>query len=570
MNILGLSFDYHDSAAALIMDGKVVAAAHEERFTREKNTAAFPRNAIAFCLKEGKLSPADIDHVVFYERPIRKLDRMLRTYWRDGGLNGFGQALGRWLAERRLEVPQRIAECGIPANRVRFVEHHQSHAGAAFFCSPFDEATVITLDGVGEHETATISIGRGCELKKLDAVHFPHSIGLFYSAFTAFLGFEVNEGEYKVMGMAAYGRPTLAKELLKEFDLRGDGTFAIDQRYFQFRQKEAVPFSQALIDRLGPPRVPESSFDESASHYLDIAASVQACTEDVILHIVDRAVKRTGIRNVAMAGGVTLNSVANGRIQRELGCRLYVHPAAGDAGGALGAALYQYHGVLRQPRRGPLTTPYLGSHHDDDAVADAITTAGLRSRYIADADALLEHVAERLAGQRVVGWFQGRAEWGPRSLGARSILASPTDPEMKRIVNEKIKFRELFRPFAPSVPAERAGEFFQVDKAESAAAPEHFMLAVCKVRPEHRDTVPAVVHVDDTARIHFVDKGTNPLFHGLLTKFGEKTNVPVLLNTSFNLRGQPIVDSPDDAIAVFLTSGIDCLVMGHHVVEKNS
>lgn len=570
MNILGLSFDYHDSAAAVVIDGKVVAAAHEERFTREKNTAAFPQNAIAFCLKEGGLSPADIDHAVFYERPMHKLHRMLKAHWRDGGLDGFGQALGRWLAERRLEVPQRIADCGIPADRVRFVSHHQSHAGAAFFCSPFKEATVITLDGVGEHETSTISVGRGNDLKKLSAVHFPHSIGLFYSAFTAFLGFEVNEGEYKVMGMAAYGKPTLATELQREFDLRNDGTFAIDQRYFQFRRKEAVPFSQALLDRLGPPRVPESAFDESASHYLDIAASVQACTEEVILHIVDRAVKRTGIRNVAMAGGVTLNSVANGRIQRELGCKLYVHPAAGDAGGALGAALYQYHGVMRQPRLGPLTSPYLGSHHDDDVIADAITLAGLRSEYIADTDALLERVAGRLAEQRVVGWFQGRSEWGPRSLGSRSILASPLDPEMKRIVNEKIKFRELFRPFAPSVPSERAAEFFEVEPVDTAAAPEHFMLAVCKVKPEHRDTVPAVVHVDDTARIHFVDKNVNPLFHGLLTRFGQKTNVPVLLNTSFNLRGQPIVDSPDDAIAVFLTSGIDCLVLGRHVVEKNA
>ncbi len=586
MNVLGLSFDYHDAAAALVCDGEVVAAAQEERFTRRKHDASLPRRAVAFCLEQAGLDASGLDAVAFYERPLLKFDRIVSAAL-SGGSDGAGyldRTLDTWLRQGKFDARERLIEAlGIPGERLAWMDHHQAHAASAFFCSPFDTATVVTIDGVGEYETASVSLGSGTRIEPLASLELPHSLGLFYSAFTAFLGFEVNEGEYKVMGMAGFGEPAYEADVRALVDCDADGFFRVHQEYFHFLCPHDRPYSAELVRRFGSPRAPESPFrvppagvpasmdtvEGQSRHYANLAASVQRVTEDVILHVVERAVARTGVRNVCLAGGVALNSLANGRLSRELGCRLYVHPAAGDSGGALGAALHYYHGVLGRPRQGALTGAYLGRAYDDAAVEGAIERAYIDdAARIDDRAALIDATVERLAGGRVVGWLQGRFEWGPRALGNRSILASPIDGAMQRVVNEKIKFREPFRPFAPSVLADRAAEFFEIGSIESPADPEHFMLAVCRVRPDRRADIPAVTHVDGTARVQLVRRETNPLYYDLIEAFGRRTGVPVLLNTSFNLRGEPIVASPDDALKTFSWSDMDSLVMGRHVVDK--
>jgi carbamoyltransferase len=581
MKILGLSFDYHDSAAALVVDGRVVAAASEERFSRVKNDAGFPANAARFCLEQGGLSAADLDAVVHYERPLKKFDRVLRSAIRrpSRAKKVLGETLVDWFRAGKFEVRARIADAlGVPAGRIDFADHHDSHAAAAFFCSPFDEAAVVTLDGVGEFDTATISHGRGLDIENLSRVEFPNSIGLFYSAFTAFLGFEINEGEYKVMGMAGFGEPKHAEAVLGLFDLRADGTFALKQDLFDFLAPEDRPFLPTLEALLGPARAPETPFNPRATdpkilaesrRYADIAASVQRATEEVILHVVRAAMRRTGRKEVCLAGGVALNSVANGRIKRELGARLYVQPAAGDAGSAIGAALHRAHRVERRPRSGPLVSPYLGRAFSADEIRAALDEAYVEPELVhADDAALAADIAARLADGKVIGWLQGRAEWGPRALGARSILADPRRAEMQSVVNEKIKFRETFRPFAPSVLAERAHEFFELDPVRDQTDPEHFMLAVAKVREAAKAIVPATTHADGTARVHLVDARANPIFHALIAAFGARTGVPIVLNTSFNLRGEPIVNSPADAIRTFQWCGMDALVLGRAVLSK--
>jgi len=579
MNILGLSFDYHDSAAAILKDGAVVAASLEERFSRRKHDASFPVHAAKFCLEESGLAARDLDQVVFYERPLLKLDRILRSSlrWNFTGLGRFREVLVRWLAEDRLNVRGRIREAlDVAPERVVFVDHHQSHAASAFFCSDFDEAAIVTVDGVGEHETASISIGRDTTITKLASVRFPHSLGLFYSGFTAFLGFEINEGEYKVMGMSGFGQPRFADELLKVFDFHDSGTFRMNQRFFDFTRSDAAPFLPALIERLGPPRSPEQTFDpsgkgpenERARHYADVAASIQKCTEEVVLKMASRALTLTGERNLCLAGGVALNSVANGRIQRELGCPVYVHPAAGDAGGALGAAQYYHHCVLGEKRAAPLLNPYLGKSFSREEVLQAVRLTGMPHKVFDRREELLDNVIQVLVGNGVVGWFHGKAEWGPRALGGRSILASPMSPDMQRILNEKVKFREPFRPFAPSVLKERAAEFFDVADMSSDLSPEHFMLSIGAVRPDRRSQVPAITHVDGTARIHLVARSINPTYYDLIEGFGRRTSVPVLLNTSFNLSGEPIVNSPEDALSSFSYSNMDCLAFENCVVYR--
>lgn len=582
MNILGLSFDYHDAAAALITDGRVVAAAHEERFTRIKHDPRFPVNAARFCLAEAGITADQIDHVVHYERPLLKFDRILRTALRrpKQARAFLRETMIDWFREGKFDVTERISQgIGVPKSKIAFCEHHAAHAASAFFCSPFEESVIVTLDGVGEHETATISIGRGNRIEKLASVNYPHSIGLYYSAFTAFLGFEVNEGEYKVMGMSGFGEPHHAEEIQSLFDLKPDGRFALKQDLFDFLMPETYPFTSALTDWLGEARKPESEFDprgpkgdaiaDMSRRYADVAASVQRATEEVILHVVRCAMRRSGLKNVCMSGGVALNSVANGRIVRELGANLYVHPAAGDAGSAIGAAMHQAHAVLQQPRTGALTTPYLGIRNSDEEIAKALSDAYLEPARIYDSDeSLVEDVAERLSRGAVIGWVQGRAEWGPRALGARSIIADPRHLEMQARVNEKIKFRELFRPFAPSVLVERATELFDVALPTTLASPEHFMLAVAPVRAEARERIPAVTHVDGTARLHLVEHSVNPIYYDLIRAFERRTGVPVLLNTSFNLRGEPMVNTAADAIKTFQWSGMDALVLGRTLVLK--
>jgi carbamoyltransferase len=576
--ILGLSFDYHDAAAALLRDGQVVAAADEERFSRQKHDHRFPSRAIAFCLRRAGIDASQLDAVAFYERPFLKFDRIVRAGLaaRVQGRNGdyLPRVVEHWIGEGKFEARARIAgHLGLSPERVFGMPHHAAHAASAFFGSPFDRATVVTMDGVGEYETLTVSAAHDRTIERLYGLSLPESLGLFYSAFTAFLGFEVNEGEYKVMGMAGFGHPTHLETMRRLLRTTDDGLFAIDQQYFEFECPEDLPYTPKLRELFGAPREAESAFsvrDASSRHYADIAASLQRRTEEVILHVVRHAVERTGIHNVCIAGGVGLNSLANARIQRELGCELYVHPAAGDGGGALGAALHHHHVVRQQPRRGALDNVYLGDEHPESAVIAELRRHGITDwRRLAD-DELMREVVDRLIAGQVVGWMQGRFEWGPRALGNRSILANPTRMDMQEIVNLRIKFREPFRPFAPSVLSEHAHEYFDVAPQPTATAPENFMLAVARVRDEKRSVIPAVTHYDGTARVQLVRRETNPRYYRLIEAFGARTGVPVLLNTSFNLRGEAMVDKPYDALETFFWSEMDALVMGNIVVAKGS
>ena len=581
MLILGLSFGYHDAAAALVRDGRVVCAVQEERLSRVKNDARFPRHAIEFCLEREGLAAGDLDWVVYYEQPLLKFQRILGASlfrwpiaWKF-----LDDTVRSWLAEDKFEPLRRIAdELGLPPGKVRATSHHLAHAASAFHCSPFSRALVVTLDGVGETETGSVSVGEGARLRRLASMGFPHSIGLVYSAFTAFLGFAVGEGEYKVMGMAGFGEPRFQAGVAGMFRLTADG-FEVDQSWFEFRCPQDAAYSPRLTAWLGPARVPESPFDidsadpeirERSRHYADVAASLQAAVEAVILHVVRAGMARTGLKDVCLAGGVALNSVANGRLMRELGCRLFVQPAAGDAGGAIGAALHLHQGVLGLPAEsGPFGSPYLGPEFSERDCLDALAEASVQAytRFEGTAE-LVAAVSQRLAEGAVLGWFQGRTEWGPRALGNRSILANPALPDMKETVNLKIKFREPFRPFAPSVLAEHAASFFQVQGGAEPFGPEDYMISVCPVHPHQRDRVPAITHVDGTARVHLVRQPANPLYHALISAFHERTGIPMLLNTSFNGRGEPIVNSPQDAIHNFLWNEMDCLVLCNILVEK--
>lgn len=590
MNVLGLSFDYHDAAAAILVDGVIVAAAQEERFSRRKHDQAYPERAIAHCLEQAGLRTSDLCQVVYYEQPLLKFDRILRSSLRrlPSGWGYLKETMASWLQDRKFEVRSRIAErLGLPPDRITYVRHHEAHAASAFFCSPFEEATVVTLDGVGEYETATIGVGRGNSLRTIATVRMPHSLGLFYSAFTAYLGFEVNEGEYKVMGMAGFGEPDRYDELIRLFSLNDDGTFLLDQRFFEFAIPDNLPYTKALTEWLGPAREPESPFavtpeqgiDDRAlaenRRYANLAASVQKCAETVILHMVERAVERTGIGNVCLAGGVALNSLANGRIIRELRLPLYVHPASGDSGGAVGAALAYYNANAGgatadgKVRRSSMTSAYLGPDYGPDDIDAAIAASGFeRVESFADDIGVVDRAAELLADGKVLGWFQGRSEWGPRALGCRSIIADPTRIDMQRGVNERIKFREPFRPFAPAVPVDDAVRFFDMPPVRERTAPEYFMLAVHPVRKEQQEVIPAVTHADGTARVQVVSSESHPLFFRLLKAFEQHSGVPVLLNTSFNLRGEPVVETPADALKTFAFSGIDAVVLGRRIVHK--
>ncbi len=589
MNVLGLSCFFHDAAASLVVDGAVVAAAEEERFSRIKHDFAFPERAIAFCLRQGGLTGADLDYVVFFEKPFLKFERILAsvmtTVPRSGGV--FRQAMTAWLLDK-LWVKNRIRESlHIAADRILFVPHHLSHAASAYLCSPFDRAAILTVDGVGEWSTTAIGRGEGSACALTDDILFPHSIGLLYSAFTAFLGFQVNEGEYKVMGMAPYGTPRYVDKVWRLVRTSPDGSFELDLDYFSFHYSATRTFNDRFMALFGPPREPEKPFFTAVSgypsyfgavpsnlreleaenqHYADIAASIQVVTEELVLGLARAAQRRTGATALCMAGGVALNSVANGRILRETPITdLYIQPAAGDGGAAVGAALYAATSLLGEPRRGLMEHAYWGEAHGGAAVADAVRDAGLPATGELDEDALIARVVELLAGGSVVGWAQGRFEFGPRALGNRCILADPRRAEMKDIVNTKIKFREPYRPFAPSVPVEHAARYFDLDDP-ARQLPARFMLLVTPVLAEARETLPAVTHVDGSARLQTVVEHTNPRYHRLLSAFGEATGVPVLLNTSFNLRGEPVVNTPAEAMSTFRRSGMDALVLDRTIV----
>ena len=591
MIILGISCYFHDASAALISDGQLIAAAEEERFTRIKHDYSYPTNAIEFCLKKASIDASDIDYVVFFEKPFTKFERLLktaiqgfpRTYWM------FAQSMRTWLFDK-LWIKGLIADhLKIDPKNIMFSEHHISHAASAYYCSPFKESAILTFDGVGEWATTTIGKGTGGKLEIEDEIHFPHSLGLLYSAFTAFLGFEVNEGEYKVMGMAPYGKPKYVSEVYKIIRINEDNSFWLDQKYLSFHYSTKKSFTKKMTQLFGEPRdanIPfftkssgypsyfgdkPSNFEELSEynqHYADIAASIQIVAEEMILELATEACRRSGSNNLCLAGGVALNSVANGRILRETPVEnLYIQSAAGDGGCALGAALYLWHdGLGNSENRFVMDHAYWGEEYNDDQISKAIDSSEFNSQYINNEDDLLDMTVDRLTSGKVIGRFNGRFEWGPRSLGNRSILADPRSNEMKNLVNTKIKFREPFRPFAPSALAEITESYFELPNATDNMA-ARFMLLVTNVHEDKQDLIPAVSHMG-TARVQTVYKETNSSYYNLIERFGQSTGVPILLNTSFNVRGEPIVSSPNDALNTFRNSGIDTLVIGNHIVDK--
>ncbi len=592
MYILGISCFFHDAAAALLRDGQVVAAAEEERFSRIKHDYQFPVRAIRFVLEHEGITPGDLDYVAFFEKPLVKFERILLTSLQmfPRSLAVFREAMLAWFSDK-LWIKSLICErVGVPAEKILFVEHHLSHAASAFFCSPFTEAAVMTVDGVGEWATATTGEGRDREIQLPNEIRFPHSLGLFYSAFTAFLGFEVNEGEYKVMGMAPYGKPHYVDKIWKLIELASDGSFRLNMEYFAFHYSTTTTYSRKFLALFGPPRDPRTNFFTETlgypsyfgarpgnfheiarqnQHYADIAASVQTVVEEILVTMARALHRETGQRNLCIAGGVGLNSVANWKILRASGFEdLYVHPAAGDAGGSVGAALYVYHSILGKPRGYVMEHAFWGQAHDDAGIGRFVAQSGVRAERLPDSQ-LLDRVVEALAGGAVIGWHQGRFEWGPRALGHRSILADPRRAEMKDVVNTKIKFREPYRPFAPSVVAEDASDFFDAPGL-GKLYPARFMLVVPHVREAKRDVIPAVTHVDGTGRVQIVVREWSPTYHELIRRFGEATGVPVLLNTSFNLKGEPIVNTPAEAYSTFVRSGMDYLVLGNHLITKDT
>ncbi len=576
MRILGISAHYHDSAAALVVDGVPVAAVQEERLSRRKNDAGFPLAAIEWCLDHASLDPDQLDAVVFYEKPMLKFERILTT-----ALRGFPRSWRSFPAAMRSTLGGKLwvkgiiaSHLGVRTERILFCEHHQSHAAAAFLGSPSRSAAILTADGVGEW--ATLTVGRGeidaggrASLRLLRELRFPHSLGLLYSTFTAYLGFPVNEGEYKVMGLAAYGEPRYEDVLWRMVRRTADGAIALDLSYFDFHEGARRSFGKKLVDALGPPRDPWSALDPrrpEGQRYADVAASVQRVLEEVLVDLTRRLHAETGLDDLCLGGGVALNGVANARILRESGFRnLYVPSAPGDAGCALGAALFADRVHFGRPHRTVPDHPYWGPAVDADELARVAVEDGFVAERVPEPQ-LLPRVAEALAEGRIVAWMQGRCELGPRALGNRSILASPRDATMRDRLNRSIKFREEFRPFAPAAPVEVADRYFELPPGGARLA--RFMSGVFPVRPEWRDGLAAVTHVDGTARVQTVDPAMAPRFHALLHAYGARTGIPVLLNTSLNLAGEPVVNRAVEGYSTFRRSGIDLLVAGDAVVEK--
>ncbi len=588
--ILGISAFYHDAAAALIVDGRIVAAAQEERFTRKKHDERFPIHAIDYCLQEGGIEPNELDYVGFYDKPFLKFERLLETYlaFSPIGFRSFLNAIPVWL-KQKLHLRGALNRGLKHAYRKRYVftEHHESHAASAFFPSPFDEAAILTVDGVGEWATASFGSGRGNRISLTHELHFPHSPGLLYSAFTYFCGFRVNSGEYKLMGLAPYGEPKYVDLILERLiDLKADGSFRMDMSYFNYCQ--GLTMTSRRFERLfgGPPRKPESPLTQRE---MDLAASIQVVTEEIMMRMARHVHRETGLDRLCLAGGVALNCVANGRILREGPFReIWIQPAAGDAGGALGVALFIWHQLLNKPRESRPSDhqsgSYLGPSFSDAQIREFLDSIGARYRYFESDDELCDHVAELIAAEKVIGWLQGRMEFGPRALGARSILGDARSRKMQSVMNLKIKFRESFRPFAPSVLEERVDEYFET----SPQQPSPYMLLVAPVHQARRlplsdddrarigidklktirSEVPAITHVDYSARIQTVDATRHGRYYRLLKQFEQKTGSPVIINTSFNVRGEPIVCTPEHAYRCFLATNMDVLVLERFVLRK--
>ena len=593
MRIVGLSAFYHDSAAALVVDGKIAAAAQEERFTRIKHDSGFPNHALAYCLDEGGITLGQADYVVFYDKPFLKFERLLETYlaFAPQGFRSFRMAIPLWLREKLfqkllLRDKLRAFDAAFDwEHKLLFTEHHQSHAASAFFPSPFDEAAVLTMDGVGEWATTSVSFGRGNHLEMRKELHFPHSLGLLYSAFTYYTGFKVNSGEYKVMGLAPYGEPKYAGLILDNLiDLKPDGTFRLDQSYFDYCTglRMTSPKFDALFG--GPARQPEEWLNQ---RHMDLAASIQAVTEEVVLRLTRSIAAETGAKNLCLAGGVALNCVANGKVLRDGKFkRIWIQPAAGDAGGALGAALTGYYLHQGRPRSienllDGMSGAYLGPSYDDDECVHRLEQAGARFERLSG-DEVIERAAGELAEGKGLGWFQGRMEFGPRALGNRSIIADARSSSMQSTLNLKVKFRESFRPFAPAVLQEDVADWFELDgespymllvadiverRRRQMTAEEQALFGIEKLNV-CRSEIPAVTHVDYSARVQTVHAETNPLFHALLSAFRRKTGCPVLVNTSFNVRGEPIVRTPEDAFRCFMGTELDALAIGNLYLSK--
>jgi carbamoyltransferase len=594
MFILGISCFFHDAAAALIKDGELVAASMEERFSRKKHDNSFPIRAIEFCLEEAGITSEDLAYVVFYEKPLVKFERILLsvlgTYPRSVG--AWREALSNWIVDKLWIKSEIGSKLKIAYDKVLFCDHHMSHAASAFFASPFPEAAVLTCDGVGEWTTTTLGKASSFwdgetgdnQIDLFEEQRFPHSLGLLYSAFTAYLGFRVNNGEYKVMGMSPYGTPRYLDKLEKLYVLnQQDGSFRLNLEYFSFPYSATDTYNRKFVELFGEPRKEEDDFFTMATnperageaaamarnqHYADIAASVQRVTEDTLIAMANYLHRRTGLSKLVMAGGVALNTKANYRILNETPFEeVFIQPAAGDDGGALGAALWVWHIVLGKPRKWIMSHAYWGKGYSDGDIVTFLKRKGARyADYGDDESKMLEHLAEELTRERVIGFFQGRFEWGPRALGNRSILADPRYDKMKEVVNTKIKFREPFRPFAPVILRDRAAEYFDYAGVETHEAPR-YMLMVAPFKADKQAEVQAVCHMG-TGRLQTIERETNPRYYGIIEHFGQLTGVPIVLNTSFNLRGEPIVNSPQDAWNTFQNSDIDTLVLGTLVVRK--
>ena len=595
MIILGISAFYHDSAATLVIDGDIVAAAQEERFSRIKHDHKYPKKSINYCLKRARIKASEIDYVVFYDKPLSKFSRLLKTYlaFAPNGFSSFKESIPIWLNDKRYQKKQLISElCLLEdkidwSKRLIFSEHHLSHAASAFYPSPFQNAAVLTMDGVGESATTSLALGSGRDLKVTREIHFPHSLGLLYSAFTYYTGFKVNSGEYKVMGLAPYGAPRFAN-LIKKFliDIKDDGSFRLNMNYFDYCTELKMTNDKFHDLFGGPPRLPD---DPLTQDHMDLAASIQSVTEDVVIKLGKNIANETGERNLCLAGGVALNCVANGKLLREkIFEKIWIQPASGDAGGSLGAALLGYHFFCKKPRsvkinKDKMKGSYLGPSYNQKEIITRLSVVGAKF-HVLDEKTLINKCANALIEGKAIGWHQGRMEFGPRSLGARSILGDPRSPKMQKLLNLKVKYRESFRPFAPSVLNTEAGDWFDLQEDSP------YMLLVANVRSKHhlsisnkdknlfgieklnlaRSVIPAVTHVDYSARVQTVHKKTNPKYYALINRFKELSGCPIIVNTSFNIRGEPIVNSPEDAFRCFMGTEIEILVIGNCFLKKEA
>ncbi|MBI4918419.1 carbamoyltransferase [archaeon] len=561
MHVLGISCYYHDSAACLIKDGLIIAAAEEERFTRKKHDTSFPIKAIEYCLKEAGITVKELNHVAFYEKPLVKFERLINQHIEmfPRSFPMFFQAMPNWLSEK-LRLPAVIRKKLKYKKSVFYIEHHMTHAASSFLVSPFKEAAILTVDGIGEWDSTTLGYGKENDIRIIKRLKFPHSLGLLYSTVTAFLGFSVNNSEYKVMGLAPYGKPNYYEEFKKIIDIKEDGSYALNMDYFVFHYKKTMP-SKKFEELFGPARTKESLLTQ---RHKDIAASLQKITEEVMFKMLNHLHKITGSDNLCIAGGVALNSVANGKIKANTPFKeIFINPAAGDAGGSMGAALYAYNTILGNSRKQEFNSPYLGPGFSNNYIQAFLEKNEIIHYRFKSDEELIKKTAELIFKNNVIGWFQGRMEWGPRALGSRSILSNACNTQMKDILNAKVKHREMFRPFAPVISEEDALDWFEMDKKD-----EPFMLFVYPIKEEKRKLIPAVTHVDGSGRLQTINKTQNSRYYGVIKEFEKYSGIPILINTSFNIRGEPIVCTPYEAYKCMMGTGIDYLIMGDFLIKR--